>query len=87
MCQRLPHIHGMLLTRKIHALNKQVRKTCMKQRKCREYKGTSKISQSISLENLFLYNSGGIKDLTTKDTLLASGQSKFNKGRILKRSQ
>lgn len=60
----------------------------MKQRKCREYKGTSKISQSISLENLFLYsNSGGIKELTTKDTLLASGQSKFNKGRILKRSQ
>lgn len=41
-----------------------------------------------SLENLFLYsNSRGIKELTTKETLLASGQGRMHKGRILKTSQ
>lgn len=55
---------------------------------CKEPEKTSKISVIISLENLFLYNnSGNIKEWATKETLLASGQGRMNKGRILKTSQ
>ena len=56
----------------------------MKQRKCREYK---ELPKYVLREFILYSNSGGIKELTTKDTLLASGQSKINKGRMLKRSQ